>query len=125
MFLRLYDRGVPGWCRYRIRFGEGGGEGVAESVRSNVFIYADAAGCFPDGFLRDRFVNMMAADDACAFVFGYFWRREKVLPDPVFIRIFVLAFQGVRQIYRAEAISKVFFVKGLYVSKVELQWLNE
>ena len=92
------------------------GEGVAESVGGNVFIDVGAAGGFLDRFLYNRFVDMMTADNACAFVCGYFRRRKKILPYPVFICVFIFTFQGIRQVYRTVTIGEIFFVKGFYVS---------
>ena len=85
-------------------------------MRGDGFIYAGAPGSFLDRFLYDRFVNVMAAGNPRAFVFGYFRGGEEVLPYPVFIRVFVFVFEGIRKVDRAESVGKVFFVKGLYVS---------
>ena len=97
---------------------------MAKSVRGDVLIDLCEAGGFFDGFLHGGFVDVVTTDNSSVRIFGKVRGRKNVLPDPVFVCIWVFAIQGVGQVTRAAAVSQVFFVDDLYLFQVKLQGLN-
>ena len=102
-----------------------GGKGMAKRVRRNVFVDFCAAGGFPDGFLNHCFMQMMTAGKPGPFVFREVRGREKVLPNPIFTRIRILAVKSVRQIDRSKAIRQVFLMDDFYILQMKLQGFDQ
>ena len=89
---------------------------MPEGVRGNMFVDLCETRNLFDGFLHGGFVKMVAAGSSSMRVFGKVGGGKEVLPDPVFVRIWVFAIQRVGQIYQAVSVRKVLFVNGLYIS---------
>jgi len=104
---------------------EVGGEGVTEGVRGDVFVDLGEAGGFFDGFLHGGFAKMMAAGNSSTRVFGKISGGKEVLPDPIFVGVFVFAFEGIGQVDGAKAFGEVFFVEGFDVAQVKAQRFND
>ena len=104
---------------------EMGGETVAKGVRGDVFVDFCEVGGFSDGFLFGGFAKMMAAGNSSTRVFGKISGGKEVLPDPIFVGVFVFAFEGIGQVDGAKAFGEVFYVKGFDVAQVKAQRFND
>ena len=101
------------------------GEGVTQGMGCDMLVDLCPASGFTDGFLDHRFMNMMAACDACAFVSGQTACGKDVLPEPFPVRIWVFVLESQGKINCPKAIQQVFLVDDLYIFQVNTQGLNE
>jgi hypothetical protein len=97
---------------------------VGEGVGANPPGCARRVGCGPDGLLQAAFVQVVAADDAAARVYGKPVGRRDILPDPL-VGIGVFALQGVGQIDRVVTFGRVLFVRPLDDAQMILQGDSE
>ena len=111
---------------YHNRLAGGGWRNCGEKgVRGDVFVDLGAAGSFSDGFLFGGFAKMMTAGNSSTRVFGKISSGKEVLPDPIFVSVFVFAFEGIGQVDGAKAFGEVFYVKGFDVAQVKAQRFND
>ena len=111
---------------YHNRLAGGGWRNCGEKgVRGDVFVDFCEVGGFSDGFLFGGFAKMMAAGNSSTRVFGKISSGKEVLPDPIFVSVFVFAFEGIGQVDGAKAFGEVFYVKGFDVAQVKAQRFND
>ncbi|OGO18827.1 MAG: hypothetical protein A2Z14_00395 [Chloroflexi bacterium RBG_16_48_8] len=82
---------------------------------------AGPSGGFADGLLQTALIQVVAAHDAAARVYGKPSCRKDVLPDPFTVGIGVFALQGVGQVDRAVPLFQVFFMQALDALEVLLK----
>ena len=102
-----------------------GGKGMTQGMRGNVLVDLCLAGGFANGSLDDRFMDVMAARDACAFVPGKVVRRENVLPDPFPVRLHIFLFESHGKMNCAKAILQILLVDELYMFEVQTEGFDE
>lgn len=101
------------------------GEGMAESVRADLFVYFCKFGCPTDGFLQGTGVHVMTHGLFCIGVNGKVCCREKVLPCPFFGGVWKFAGQGVREVNFSKALSEVFLVDEGYGLEMQVEVGND
>jgi hypothetical protein len=102
-----------------------GGEGVTECMWGHMLIDLCTAGGFTDGFLHYRFMNMMAACNASALIFGKVGCGKDILPDPFPVCIQVLVLERIRKVDCSKAIEQILLMDDLYMFKVNPQVLDD
>ena len=91
------------------------GEGVAEGVGGDLFVYVGKFGSLSNCFLGNGFIEMMTADEPCEGVGGTLGCGEDELPCPFFGCGAVFDFKSVGKDGVSVAFHEVFLVKGFYV----------
>ncbi len=96
-------------------FEQVGGEGVAEGVGTDGFDDPGGFGSGAHGLLHGTFVEVVAAQEAAAGIFGYPVGREDILPPPLRAGVGVFARQRVGEIDAAGAACQIFHVPLLHL----------
>jgi hypothetical protein len=95
-------------------FKQVGGEGMPKRVAARRFKNARGAKCVFDGFLRNRFIAMVAPNYIGTGVDRSLRGRENILPTPLFARAGIFAFQCIGQIHLAETFLSIRVMQRLY-----------
>ena len=102
-----------------------GGKRMTQGMRGDVLVDLCLAGGFTNGSLDDRFMDVMAARDARAFVLGKFRCRKEVLPDPFPVCVRVLLFESHGQMNCPKAIQQVSLVDEVYLFEMQAEGFDE
>src|SRR3989441_8879125 len=90
-------------------------------MASSVFFNAGSRDSSLTGPLHVQFKNMMSPSLLAARIVRKIGRRKHVLPAHLARRVWVLAFQRIREIDIATASLQVLFVPTLYAVKVQFE----
>ena len=102
-----------------------GGEGVAEGVGRDGLVDSCKLGGAFDSFLQAGFVEMVALFDAGNGICGKGGSGECILPGPFTVGIWVFLFEGIRQVYGAITVEKVFFVHRFDLIEMQAQGFEQ